>query len=149
MDSAGATTGGTASYCGNGRICSLTKPVRGVCPVGWHLPTRAEWETLVLAVDESILEYDTINVAARYLKALTGWDRNGNGTDNYSFSALPAGFASNNGSFGGAGLSTTFWSASELSRDSVIVMNMPASFDGAMLKSGGKASFFSVRCLKD
>ena len=42
MDSAG-TWSASGKGCGYGKTCSPTYPVRGVCPEGWHLPTRMEW----------------------------------------------------------------------------------------------------------
>ena len=32
--------------CGYGAECSPTKQVRGVCPDGWHIPSRSEWAVL-------------------------------------------------------------------------------------------------------
>ncbi len=49
------------------------------CPVGWHLPDTTEWRTL--------LSY----AGADALKSTTGWSKNGNGTDEYGFSAYPDG----------------------------------------------------------
>jgi uncharacterized protein (TIGR02145 family) len=54
-----------------------------VCPKGWHLPSNTEWKTLVEGDKE----------VGNKLKATSGWDNNGNGTDNYGFSALPGGSA--------------------------------------------------------
>lgn len=50
-------------------------------PSGWHLPTRAEWNSLVSAVGEN---------PGTKLKSTTGWS-SGAGTDDYGFSAAPAG----------------------------------------------------------
>jgi uncharacterized protein (TIGR02145 family) len=76
-------------------------PTKKICPAGWHLPMRYEWDDLarlaaggVWAVNE---EGRTIGWegAARALKAKSGWDDyngvSGNGTDDYGFSALPGG----------------------------------------------------------
>lgn len=51
-----------------------------LCP-GWHVPTRAEWAALVSAVGEN---------PGTKLKSMTGWS-SGAGTDDYGFSAVPAG----------------------------------------------------------
>ncbi len=56
----------------------------GVCPNGWHLPDWGEWRQLFHFVGGE-------SVAATALKSSSGWDGNGNGTDAYGFSALPAG----------------------------------------------------------
>ncbi|MDR2731890.1 MAG: fibrobacter succinogenes major paralogous domain-containing protein [Fibromonadaceae bacterium] len=57
-----------------------------VCPDGWHLPTYAEWDELVIAIGG----YDT---SGKYLKATEGWEMdNSNGTDDFGFAALPGGY---------------------------------------------------------
>jgi len=60
---------------------------QGVCPNGWHLPSKGEWEKLITAVGEN---------AGTKLKATTGWETGivlgvPNGTDEFGFSALPGG----------------------------------------------------------
>ena len=67
---------------------------------GWHLPTIAEWD--FLAANAGGRE-----VCGTKLKATSGWDYDGNGTDDFGFSALPAGyyygsfdFLGSNASFG-------------------------------------------------
>ena len=69
--------------CGLGKKCTPTYPVRGVCPEDWHLPTQTEWDTLFNAVGGQ-------STAAKVLKSTSGWNIY-NGTDDYGFSALPAG----------------------------------------------------------
>ena len=71
---------------------------------GWHLPTIAEWD--FLAANSGGRE-----VCGTKLKAASGWDDDGNGTDDFGFSALPAGYY--NGSFYGLGSSAYFWTATE------------------------------------
>lgn len=51
---------------------------------GWHLPTRNEWNTLATNVGGS-------NVAGTKLKSTSGWDEDGNGTDDFGFTVLPVG----------------------------------------------------------
>jgi len=54
-------------------------------------------------------------ISGKKLKSTTGWDRNGNGTDEYGFSALPGG-ADNNGSYS-AGNTGFWWSATDYFAD--------------------------------
>jgi len=56
---------------------------QGVCPTGWHIPSDAEWTTLVTYVGAN---------PGTKLKATSGWPSGANGTDNYGFAALPAGY---------------------------------------------------------
>ena len=142
MDSVG-TWSTNGKECGYTKTCSPTYPVRGVCPKGWHLPGIGEF------FDELITVVGGSSTAGSKLKSATGWNDNGNGTDTYSFSALPAGIRYSDGSFSSVGKNATYWSSS--ANDSVTAYNV-ALFDyndGAGLGFSGKYSGISVRCLKD
>ena len=45
MDSMGLYSQNSAG-CGNGVICNAQKPVRGICPEGWHIPSKDEFAVL-------------------------------------------------------------------------------------------------------
>ena len=140
MDSAAVFGGcGYGSTCGAG---SATTEVRGVCPAGWHLPSRAEFETLFAAVGGQ-------DVAGTVLKSTSGWTDDGNGTDSYGFSALPAGIRDTSGDFYSAGYYAGFWSATEDNSDNAYYMGLFYYNDGAYLHSYYKYSGFSVRCLRN
>ena len=74
--------------CGCHASSSPRGIVRGVCPVGWHVPSVSEFQTLISYVGG-------YSVAGANLKSTSGWKSNseyvGNGSDSYGFSALPAG----------------------------------------------------------
>ena len=112
------------------------------CPSGWHLPTLEEFETLFTAVGGK-------KIAAKALKSTSGWNSGGNGTDNYSFLALPAGYRGYKGGFYSVGDRAYFWSSTEA--DSIFVYNMSLySITGsAYLGNYNMVNGFSVRCLKD
>ena len=142
MDSVG-TWSANGKGCGDAKTCTPTYPVRGVCPIGWHLPTKAEFETLFTAVGGS-------STAGRKLKSTTGWNRGGNGTDAYSFSALPAGYrGSSNEDYNSEGSSAFFWSSTEGSSNYAYYMYLCYDNDDASLYDYLKYAGFSVRCVKD
>lgn len=62
--------------------------IRGACPLGWHIPNFDEW----LALFNAVSSIDYAGNAAARLKSTSGWNDNGNGTDNFGFSVLPAGY---------------------------------------------------------
>ena len=82
-----------------------------VCPIGWHLPSYAEWQELRKYVKEDGHPDDD----GTALKATTGWSDNGNGTDVYGFSALPGGMRSAGGSFRHSGTMGLWWTSSTIS----------------------------------
>ena len=134
--------------CGYGKTCILPAKVRGICPSGWHLPTEAEWISLFNSVGGS-------STVGMVLKSQSGWYNNGNGTDAFGFSALPAGNRDHerdsNRSFLKEGNYASFWSSteSEYSSSSVCFMYLYYDDDDARLDFGQKDYGFSVRCLKD
>ena len=149
MDSAGIVKGNSANGCGYYSKCSPGETVRGVCPKGWHLPSRAEWETLIVAVDGSIVEYDWDNMAGVKLKSSSGWYSSGNGTDAFGFSALPAGYGDNNGDYYYEDYYARFWSSSEINSNIAYSMYLYYNNDYAFLYDNYKDYGTSVRCLKD
>ncbi len=75
-----------------------------VCPSGWHLPESGEFIKLASFVGSN---------PGKKLKAKTGWLLNGDGTDEYSFSALPSGNCSLQGKFTQIGYLGFWWSATK------------------------------------
>jgi uncharacterized protein (TIGR02145 family) len=75
---------------------------------GWHLPSRKEWDELVEYAGGS-------SSAGLKLKSTTGWHSNGNGTDEFGFSALPGGLGGSGGDFDDVGGGGYWWTASEYS----------------------------------
>ena len=142
------------SYCYNDNASNCTKygrlytwaAAKNACPSGWHLPTKAEFETLITAVGGS-------STAGTKLKSTSGWnDCNGkisNGTDDYSFSALPAGNRNSNEHFYGEGYSVAFWSSTEENGGYAYVMDLIDIYDGAEPDRSNVNNGFSVRCVKD
>jgi uncharacterized protein (TIGR02145 family) len=141
MDSVGTlTTNGKG--CGYKKTCSPTYPVRRICPEGWHLPSKTEFETLFTAVGGQ-------DSAGTALKSTGGWFNDGNGTDAFGFSALPAGDRGSNGGCNYEGLNAYFWSSTEYDSNYAYNVLLYVNFDYAYLDYGNKDYGFSVRCLKD
>lgn len=141
MDSVGTlTTNGKG--CGYKKTCSPTYPVRGICPEGWHLPSKTEFETLFTAVGGQ-------DSAGTALKSTGGWFNDGNDTDAFGFSALPAGDRGSNGGCNYEGLNAYFWSSTEYDSNYAYNVLLYVNFDYAYLDYGNKDYGFSVRCLKD
>ena len=153
MDSVGEwSTNGKG--CGYGKTCSPTYPVRGICPKGWHLPSNDEWKALIVAVDDFHTKYVSFNTAGTKLKSVTGWSSNGNGTDAFGFSALPAGYRiyyrSNGGYFSEGNECARFWSSTENSSNLAYYMGLLYDFDNAGSDNVNYENFgYSVRCIKD
>jgi len=140
--------------CGYDKTCNLDLAgpaplIQGVCPPGWHLPNTMEWDALFMAVFTSAGSLSTVG---EFLKSLSGWYGDGNGTDAFGFSALPAGKRwrrYDNALFYDDGGFTYFWSASEDNRSRAYLMCLYFKDKGASLGSDYKYYGYSVRCVKD
>lgn len=129
----------------NTKSCAsqVTAERRGVCPVGWHVPSDAEWNKLT----DTTLAAAT---AGTKLKATIGWADNGNGTDDYGFSVLPAGERYNDGSFNSLGDDAYFWSATEDAGSGAWGRNFPNGNASVCRNSYYFRSVgYSLRCLQD
>lgn len=111
------------------------------CPEGWHLPTKEEFETLLVNVGG-------IETAGKMLKSKQGWDEDGNGIDKYGFNVLPAGGRDICGHFVNAGKSAYFWSATGIDGIDAYSLDLDYSNEDANLDSGLMDNAGSVRCLR-
>ena len=118
---------------------------RNICPSGWHLPTSAEWTTLINNLGGEI-------VAGGKLKesGTSHWQSPNTGATNSSgFTALPGGDRNTNGIFFNIGNWGFWWSSTESTpinawnRSMFYISTYPTSFDYS--KTLGE----SVRCIKD
>ena len=153
-----AAVGRSEEECGDGISCNLAGgKVQGICPDGWHIPSKTEWEILFSNVGVQ-------DNSGEVLKSQTGWnvdcfaegyDEDGDtytrrDRDTFGFSALPAGYRNSSGVFEYEGGGARFWSSTENNSYNDVAHSMLIGcYGNAELGSGGKIEGFSVRCLKD
>ena len=106
---------------------------------GWHLPSASEWDTLANTVGSS--------TAGTKLKSTYGWE-SGNGTDDYGFTALPAGRWYNTQGFSNFGTRAIFWTSS-----SGQLYDYNRGFDSPETMRGFDINYrnsaFTIRLIKD
>jgi uncharacterized protein (TIGR02145 family) len=144
------------SYCEKyGRLYDW-ETAKTVCPEGWHLPSREEWNNLcqtVVGKKEADGFGETYwKGAGKKLKAKSGWNNdrgeNGNGTDDYGFSALPGGYYHDYGMFIDAGFGGKWWTTAEYDTANAHNMTM-GNWNGDVGESWNSKSYgFSVRCVQ-
>jgi len=135
---------------------------RQLCPTGWHVPSDAQWKTLIGSLDSTLYSNpDAMNpdavgiisgIAGGKMKSIGSqyWaGANDGATNELGFSGLPSGYRLNNGTFGGIGQSANWWSATERYADYawghyLVYNNIYSGRSFSMEKVG-----FSVRCLRD
>ena len=175
-----------------GRLYSWAE-ARSVCPDGWRLPTKEDFESLVAAMSrEAATSEDAAqslspslaqspsqsrdsdlgavpsasnavqnNRAGAALKSRDGWFKKGNGSDEFGFNALPAGYRGaisksddgtiSGGKFDGIGGYAYFWSVTEDPENpesNAYYLFLSFSSDAASLNAFAKEDYRSVRCIR-
>lgn len=124
----------------NGEAAKYLNENKEVLMNGWHLPSAAEWDALINAVGGS-------SVAGTKLKSSTGWS-SGNGTDDFGFTAFPAGVRESN-SFQRLRSSTIFWTDSEFDSNSLYYRFLNTGASSGIGYAGKTTTGYSIRLVKD
>ena len=146
MDSA-AVFADDGKGCGYEETCTAADTVQGVCPEGWHLPSRDEWSALEIYVSEN-----SSGGVGYALKSKSGWteyDGKTGGSDYFGFGALPAGFRYSSGTFSNVQSRAYFWSSTEYSTDYAYYRYL--LYVSSVLDTDYYPKYYarSVRCVKD
>ena len=131
------------------------KEAQEACPSGWHLPDTTEWKTLLEAVGGA-------SVAGEKLKSTSMWQFNA-GTDDFSFTVLPAGEKGSDGVFYYTKTSREhsnagFWSSDKSTEDYItdegtyhhefyIYLGI-SEYDKGAYFAAEEYFWFNIRCLK-
>jgi uncharacterized protein (TIGR02145 family) len=117
---------------------------RGLCPVGWHVASDAEWTTL-----EDFLGGSA--VAGGNMKAVSPlWlSPNTDATNSSGFTGLPGGNRTSNGTSSNIGDTGLWWSSTQTSTSNAWYRSLYYT-NGAVNRSNYlKRNGFSVRCVRD
>jgi uncharacterized protein (TIGR02145 family) len=118
-----------------------------VCPENWHLPSRAEWDSLQSSLGgEAVAGYKmklkTMGTAS--WKSITYNDGNSSG-----FSALPAGVRGGSGGFFDRTMAAYFWESTESSQTMSYYRSLNHK-DSVLYRTNSlKVNGFSVRCVRN
>lgn len=132
-----------------GRLYDWNEAVT-VCPEGWHLPNKEEFEDLVILAGQKAGDIDK---AGTVLKSTTGWSdedgRGSNGSDALGFGVLPAGRDYRNGGFVFEPYYAVFWSSTDRDDYSVYTLYLSYYAELADVRPDPKPIGHSVRCVKN
>ncbi len=116
--------------------------VQGICPSGWHIPTKAEFETLKAS--------SIVNNNSNTLKAVGQGTGSGAGTNTSGFSALLAGCRSYTSAFLTLGDYAYFWSSTEYGGPLYAhFLRLEPSVSSLPIYDTTKDFGLSVRCIKN
>jgi uncharacterized protein (TIGR02145 family) len=114
---------------------------RGLAPDGWRIPTQEDWAELKRLLGG-------LPTVGMRLKSSVGWAKEGNGTDDIGFAALPGGGRGVTTGFKGQGAVAVFWSATEKSPNFGIYRVLHATRTDLYEEDDYKGTGMSVRCIK-
>ena len=118
---------------------------RNICPAGWHIPTQAEWTTLINYLGGE-------SVAGGKLKE-TGtvhWlSPNTGATNETGFTGLPCGTRNSSGSFSNEKNHGYWWTTNENDSTSALEWNVNYNHTDIYNYYDTKSTGFSIRCIKD
>ena len=148
MDSAGVFSN-DGKGCGYSSECVPTYPVRGICPNGYHLPSKEEWEKIFDRLKKEN-EGDRAWLSTSELDCQCGFDK-------YGLSILgSAGRDYSGNNFGGASRTAFFQTSSITSNpwthSYVLYINtepINATVYASLIEDWSRLYAFSVRCLKN
>ncbi len=136
---------------------TTTQGAQGICPPGWHIPTDSEWKILEGTVDSLYgigdnewNGFDRGFDAGKNLKTTYGWINNGNGTDTYGFTGLPAGnCGGGSGGFSWINSHAFIWSSTGNEYNTGYFRMLFRMLNTIRRDNSGWDNGMSVRCLKD
>lgn len=127
---------------------------KNVCPVGWHVPTDADFQTLETTLGMTAEQVNAFNWRGTdegaKLKSNQGWLEDGNGTNSSGFTALPGGYRYyDDGNFLGKGTIGYFWSSSEDGQERAFMRQLDSAHTTVERTNADKNAGKSIRCVKD
>jgi len=135
----------SAPFTKAGRLYTWKQAMSAV-PPEWHLPTKNEWDVLIVEVNKKTKNSST---EGESLKATSVWKKGSQGNDKFDFTALPGG-TRNSGkqTFKGKGSHGIWWSATDTNSKKAYSLYMHYA-DIAIGEISDKNRLCSVRCVKD
>jgi len=133
-----------AAMAGYGSSSANPSGVKGVCPIGWHMPSDAEWTELTdflggTSVAGKLKESGTIH-----------WSSPNTGATNQTgFTARPGGRRHNNGTFESIGVQGNWWTATGGYANTAWFRSMSNNSDNINRNHHYMDAGFSVRCVKN
>ncbi len=146
----------TGAYCNYNNDTSITKEYgylynyyavkdgRGICPEGWHVPSEADWDALI----EYIGDKSIVGGALKESDTIHWLDPNAGADNSTGFTAVPGGYRSDAGIFGGINKSNYMWSSTDFSGVSTWGRVLSYANNAINRSNFSKSYGFTVRCVK-
>ena len=123
---------------------------RNVCPVGWHVPSNDEWETLINTLGGASVAGSAMRTTGN-ISAGTGlWPYDNVVSTNVSgFSAQPSGFRNLDGSFASQIYCAVWWTRTLTATDTYYTRSVYSFSNSVFNQDFTRPQGYSIRCLRD
>jgi uncharacterized protein (TIGR02145 family) len=123
---------------------------RQLCPIGWHVPTDAEWTVLTDYLGGEVVAGGKMKTTGT-IEAATGlwYSPNAEATNSTGFSATPGGFRYSYGEYDYIGSNGLWWSSSEDGTANAWIRYLLYGNGYANRGNGNRHYGYSVRCLRN
>lgn len=118
---------------------------RGLAPIGWHIPSDAEWTALSTTLGGTSVAGGKMKEAGTLHWINPNWG----GNNNSGFAGLPGGRRISDGTFGDVSNYGLWWSSTE--SGTTFAWSRTLNYNNGLINRLGnfKLNGFSVRCLRD
>lgn len=113
---------------------------QGICPTGWHVPTRTEWGVLITFLG--------IPTAGQQMKATSSDVPSWDGTNTSGFKALSGGIGQGT-SYLFQGTRETFWSSTQFSATDAYDYDLSSGSNTVTESNNVKVGGYCIRCIQD
>ena len=123
---------------------------RGICPIGYHVPSKVEWSTLVTFLGGSSSAGGKMKKPSQNDWNYYSDEISEQATNESNFSATATGYRHyNNGYYQSLGGQAYFWASTNENDNNAWRLNLSYNSSNATLEALNKRYGFSIRCLKD
>jgi uncharacterized protein (TIGR02145 family) len=134
-----------SSVYGNTYNYWVAADVRNVCPIDWHVPTKADFQTLVDYLGGQVAAGGKLKEAG-----ITHWlSPNTAATNETGFATLPGGYRSTSGSYGYVSYYGYLWANDSVTPDTATFLVLYYNFPDASVTNDDKNHGFNIRCIKN
>ena len=125
---------------------------RGLCPVGWQVPSDEVWLSLEMTLGMSEEVANTFGFRGSdqglQLKANSGWNNNGSGANTTGFSGVPGG-GRYDGEWIWGGHNGSFWTSTSVASTQARTRGLDSEMNGIYRGNTPKHFGVSIRCIQD
>jgi len=109
---------------------------RGICPLGWHIPSEEEWTSLL----------EELNNDTERMTSISGWEDAKNGNNSSGFNIYPSGYYAPSLGFNDFGTEAYFWTSENNSKEATNYIISNQRVGSSIVKKNYR---YSCRCVKD